>query len=296
MRSNFHLVKKFLFAYFVLFFLTSCNKKKETKFLNSIFFSGNKQAACWLLTEDIGIEDSSKKFTLRIISIPEEKLLATTHVNPKRLSSYFKESILHKIVVKGDRVWVIFPDSTIEARNILSGEVCETSEGIAQKFPKLRQDGKLLRMFQLNSDGFYLLDRNRSLNFYELSDGTLYTKEQWLLHNDTIINAIQNDTSSQIVMFKNPIKQIELDQLRKTIKILDLKNNHQVYCNLKKEINYQLFNNSEFLVFFQNQLLIQDKKSIKFAACINPVNGQTLWQAFGDSIFNRLERNKQNFD
>ena len=56
------------------------------------------------------------------------------------------------------------------------------------------------------------------------------------------------------------------------------------------ELQLKTINLDKCQIFFQNQILIQDKNSIKFASTINASSGKIIWTQRADSLFNRVQR------
>jgi hypothetical protein len=243
---------------------------------------------CWLLTEDMNEQDSSKRFMLNSVSMPDERIIARSYVVINKTMPYFKESKNHQINLVGDRVWTILPDSNIEARNILTGEVCETTQSITMRFPKLKDKVKQMKVFSLGQLGFHMIDLSSNKYFYEISSSILYEKKQWEIYCDSILKFKEIISEEKNLLFQNSNKKVISNFETKKIEIMDLKNEKMIEIQPPQNIPFDIFERNNFIVFFQNQLQIQDKNSVKFAFGINPASGKVIWQERADSIFNRM--------
>jgi hypothetical protein len=290
MGSHLHKYSLFLILLIEIVFFQSCKKKEEFKLINSIFFNGNNQSVCWLLTENRNEQDSSKKFTLNIVSIPQEKVLARSFVSPQKILNYFQEGELHKLVLKGDRIWCITKDSILETRNIISGEIFENINGIADKFPKLRNFKNQIKSFSLSDQGFYLKDPEGKTHFYEISSSILFSEEQWSFYVDSILkkNKKLNESRNK---YSNSHENISFNNSKDTIVISGIMSEKKLKIPINlNELQIEKSNLNKCQIFFQNQILIQDKNSVKFALSINRSTGKIIWTQRADSIFNRLQR------
>ena len=278
-----------LFCLSLLLF-TRCSEQIDSKLIESVFFNGNKKTACWLLIDNKNEKDSTKRFLLEIVLVPENRISARSYAIPEKILPYFSESNLHHLVLKGDRIWCILPDSSIEARNIFTGEVCETTEGIAQKFPKFRDVKNQLKSFSLLEDGFYIRDPKGIIHFYEIGSSTLYEKNQWIYYRDSMLKLQPELKNTENIVYQNQFKTLSYFSKSKSLEITDKKTNKSIHVKLEKIFSNNLESNKNMIVFFQNQILIQDKNSAKFAVSLNPNTGETVWHEQADSVFNRIQR------